>query len=448
MLNKRIYLVGLLTAAILMVAGYTGFRLWRQRSYIADLPVMNRIIDAKPDYFAKLFSCLPSRPDCSGRITTQGLYQVRVIGNPSTDRYPDEGMWRARTPWSLFVLNGKMYVGLGNGANSGPMTNAGPVPVIAYDIQSERFRQETVVPEEQIDRFYEINGYLAIPGEDPEESWDWGNLYVKSEGGWQQRRTVPDFIHVHALAQYRGKLYAGGNSTGAVPPNTGEFQYGSAVAVSEDFGKTWEKYPLGGVRILEFLVVAGKLYAADVFAGPGLQKWLNMNGRQPYHSGIYELTNEGRWQRRLDITAERMFPDTAQAGKRAGYIRRAVSWKDKAVFNAVFTREGEEIPVSSAYLASGLSPENFVVERLPFPDTAQVRDIRVSDGRIWALMTTVLPGGRWRNELMVSADGKNWQEELVFEAPAFAGSFALDKNRVFCGLGGKDYAGILLSFTR
>lgn len=76
-----------------------------------------------------------------------------MLGNPAAWRYSDCHQAQARNPWDLIAHEGRLYIGLGDSSNEGPSPNAGPVSILAYDPASRRFTQETVLPEEQVDRF-------------------------------------------------------------------------------------------------------------------------------------------------------------------------------------------------------------------------------------------------------------------------------------------------------
>ena len=84
-------------------------------------------------------------------------------------------------------------------------------PLLAYDLQQRRWQQEAALPEEQISRFLIARDQLWIAGEDPRDSWRWGNLYRRRsrERFWWQQRRLPRFIHAHDLAVHQGRLVRG-----------------------------------------------------------------------------------------------------------------------------------------------------------------------------------------------------------------------------------------------
>ena len=426
---------------------YVAKRWWNKRAYITNLPEHHQIIDGQPSRFKFLFECPEGETQCSQQITTLSSYQFRVLGNPAAHRYPQPEQWPARTPWDLFISDNRLYVGLGDASNEGLTPNAGPVPIIAYDLARNAFIEEAVLPEEQIDRFYKIENQLMIPGEDSRESWDWGSLYVQqSNRHWQQRRKIPRFIHVHALTFFKGRLYAGGNVPDAIPKGIGAQRHGSAVASSSDLGVHWRPTDLGGWRVSEFLQVKGNLYAVDAFAGPSFQAWLNKQGRQSFYSAIYELDDTSQWIRRTDLNAEIMLPDTPLAGQRMAVIDRSVFWKDTTFYIAAFTTQPGELAIRVAYQANNLHSGHVSVSRLPFTDDTQVWDVAADDTHIWISTATNGMNGRWLNQLHKSTDGHHWQTVLAFEAPTYGHSFALNGKNIYWGLAGEKYAGTLIEF--
>ncbi|UCG58940.1 MAG: hypothetical protein JSU70_05395, partial [Phycisphaerales bacterium] len=94
------------------------------------------------------------------------------------------GEWTyARNIWDMHVYDGRIYLGAGNSSDGGPVPNAGPVPIICYDPKREGFVREGTVRDEQIDAYCTHGGRLYIPGHDPMQSWDWGNLYCRQDDG-------------------------------------------------------------------------------------------------------------------------------------------------------------------------------------------------------------------------------------------------------------------------
>ena len=193
---------------------------------------------------------------------TQG-WRATSLGNPAASRYP--ACWQSlpRTPWDLAFFDGRLYVGLGNSSNQGPSANAGPLPLLAYDLQQRRWQREAVLPEEQISRFLIARDQLWIAGEDPLESWRWGNLYRRRsrERFWWQQRRLPRFIHAHDLAVHQGRLLVAGNVSDAVAHGAPQDRHGSALALSVDDGKTWSVKRLVGWRATTLLPFPDSFFA-------------------------------------------------------------------------------------------------------------------------------------------------------------------------------------------
>ena len=242
--------------AVLLAALGASLFVYARAPYVIDLQSSpDLLIDANPGRYR----CLAL--DCTQRIPPE----LEVLGNPAAWRYPDCHQAQARTPWDLIAHEGRLYIGLGDDSNDGPSPNAGPVPILVYDPASERFSQETVLPEEQVDRFYHQAGELWTPGADPRQGWRWGNVYRREAGGvWRKFRALPRTIHTHGLAWHRGHLFAGVTASDVVPKTIGRERWGSAVARSDDGGEHWRLLPLVGWRILDFLMVQGRLYALSL----------------------------------------------------------------------------------------------------------------------------------------------------------------------------------------
>jgi hypothetical protein len=404
-----------------------GLYLFARAGYIIDFPAHPVPLPGNADRYR----CLAL--DCRQPIPAR----LEVLGNPASLRYPDCDQAQARNPWDLMASGGRLYIGLGDDSNEGPSANAGPVPVIVFDPVRGRFMQEAKLPEEQLDRFYWHDDALWVPGDDPRQSWRWGNVYQRSSGGvWRKFRTLPGAIHTHALTWHRGQLFAGLTVGQAVPEGVGVARWGSAVGRSGDDGQTWRVQPLGGWRILDFLTVKGRLYAVDAFAGPGLQKWLDREQRQAYHAPVYEYADEGeRFERRSDLNAPTLFPDTPDADRHMALVERAVSWGAASAYLAYFAHKPDEPMVRDAYIAWDLSRDHRHIKRVPLPAKALALDLRVENATLSVLFTEPLGDSRWHNRVWSSADGEHWQPEVDFISLAPARAFEKLQGDWFFGLG-------------
>lgn len=334
-----------------------------------------------------------------------GTGSLEVLGIPAAHRYPDCATSFAHNPWDLIAIEGRIFIGLGDSGNEGPSANAGPRPVYVFDPEDRNFFRETTLPDEQIDRFYQEGSALFIPGNDPRQSWRWGNLYRRNpDGDWRQFRTLPRTLHTHALAWQDGRLFAGLSITEAVPEDIGSEHYGSAVGVSPDGGWSWQLTPLGCWRIFDFLQVGRRLYATDIFPRPGIQLWLDREQRQAFHTPVYELETtkpEAKlgFRRSRDLSAEALFPDTPLVGESAAIIERALVWGDRAAYLGAFARGKDPWPIRGAYLADSLTEGAVRVTRIPLPAQALAFDLRLEDQALQLLFAEPEEGDRWRNSI-------------------------------------------------
>ncbi len=157
--------------------------------------------------------------------------------------------------WDMQLWKDRIYLAHGDWT-----INAGPIPILYYDLSSGRFvhDQDFYVNEESIDLYRVIDGNLYIPGVDARErslatwlglphnvEWDWGNLYFRTEDGdWIKRRTIPQALHVLDVARYKDALYVATGSAAYRPRSTGEncakgyCSFGGIYA-STDEGQSW-----------------------------------------------------------------------------------------------------------------------------------------------------------------------------------------------------------------
>jgi len=357
---------------------------------------------------------------------------VESLGIPFADRYPGGEAIYARNIWDLQAFEGRLYIGGGNWDNLGPAPNAGPVPILAWDPARRTIVHEGEVNDEEVSRFEVIAGVLYIPGADPRESWELGNLYRReARGHWRKLRTIPRAIHTLALTGHAGRLYVGLKATSTVPWYVDFKGYGSAVAVSRDDGVSWSFLSLGGFNIYAFLHVGGLVYAVDIFPGPGTEKWISKHHRKKYHAPVYELELTGEnFLRRPDLTAGLLFPDTEEAIWSACVINRTVQFKDSALYFGSGSQGAFGL-----YRADSLVSSDIRTSRIRLPETTIPRDILVRDGVVFVLLQGPVTKEGIRTVVLGSRDMKEWTEILTFTASTFSRSFEFLNGDFYFGLG-------------
>ena len=70
------------------------------------------------------------------------------MGNPFKEAYKDGEEGYARNIWEMKVYKGLLFLGAGNSNNSGPVPNAGPVPIYSFNPENGIFSREGQVDDE------------------------------------------------------------------------------------------------------------------------------------------------------------------------------------------------------------------------------------------------------------------------------------------------------------
>ena len=416
---------------LLGVATWAASRLWRQLEPAHTRPLLPPWPWEQPQVLA-------------GRVPVQNLtpgWRAISLGNPAASRY--SACWQSlpRTPWDLALFRGRLYVGLGNSNNQGASANAGPVPLLAYDLRQNRWRQEATLPEEQIKRFVVDGQQLWIAGEDPRGSWRWGNLYRRKnrERVWWQQRRLPRFIHAHDLAVHKGRLFVAGNVANAVAHGAQKDRHGSALAMSADDGQTWSVQRLAGWRATTLLPFSGALLAIEALPGPQLKRWLQQGQRWTPWAAVHQWQAGIGWKPRPEITAEQLLPGLKGAATRAGWIDTATSNRQGVAWIANLGPWGAEPPKRSAFVGQIDSAEDLLVHPIPLEPDEQAMDWQ-AEGDGWLLLSTrPLQQGGWRSRIQryTVAAKKLHSKEVVVEldAPLPAWSLVSSANQWLVGLG-------------
>ncbi len=273
-------------------------------------------------YFILFFSILMARSVNSDFAAPVYEASFENLGIPLQSRYEDGQI--ARTSWDLEVFDNKLFVGSGDYD-----TNQGPVAIYAYDIENDTWVNTGTLPDEQAERMYLFNDTLVIPGCDPRDSWEWGNLYFYKNGSWVIKRNIPGGIHQFDIAQFDGRIFVGlGVSPGSFP-----------IAVSDDGCNTFQSVQMykdgklvvtiaedgstsnTTIRVKDFFILNDSLYA---FYYQYLNQKLTteiyryQDGAFYYHSSMpqnlsyqrttYELFNaKEQIQNRLYFTTGRLY---------------------------------------------------------------------------------------------------------------------------------------------
>ncbi len=149
---------------------------------------------------------------------------VSLVGNPRRKRYPDASPFVfSRNIWEMILYQGRIYLGGGD-----YWANTGPVEIYSFAPGENEFTLEYTAPEEMVSTMYVFDDRLVVPGNDPQESWDLGNLYIKETGKWRKLRTIPNGVLCFEMAYLEGSLLARVST-----------QHAPTVLKSSDWGKTW-----------------------------------------------------------------------------------------------------------------------------------------------------------------------------------------------------------------
>lgn len=348
---------------------------------------------------------------------------IEHIGNPYSQYYKKKNNIYARNIWAMIGHKGVIYFGAGNSSNIGPSPNAGPGPIMSYDPKTNSFQSVFLTDDEQIDRFYLFDNILYAPGQDPQEDWNHGNLYLTKDGRqWEKKRTIPLGIHTFSLHFYQNRLFAG--------LGTGK---GAAVAISDDHGTSWDLSILKqAVRIYDFLEVNDQLYAIAELLGNNYKIFLEKCGLKQ-DSAIFAYSKNKQFVPRVDLTSKELFPDTVLDTNKAYKVTKPRRLGNKSTYLGCYVHGNQSIPFG-LYIAKSLEQNNISVEKASLPENAIPWDTYQSEEYVYILTNRNL-GSKTEVIILRSNDLKEWEELFYFESPVFARSFTLHQGIFYFSLG-------------
>lgn len=105
-----------------------------------------------------------------------------------------------------------------------------PGEIWALDLETGKFALEKALPEVGCLEIVRAGGKLYVPGTEPMQGYELGNVHVFDGSEWVQRRGIPHGLHVTGFARCAGWLWAG----------SGGGALGACLWRSDDEGATWE----------------------------------------------------------------------------------------------------------------------------------------------------------------------------------------------------------------
>jgi hypothetical protein len=375
-------------------------------------------------------------------LAQQGMNVVAErLGNPFAARWPNDVY--PRNIWDMQVFDGALYLGAGNSSNAPPSRNAGPAPVMRY--RDDRFEEAFVTDDEQVDVFRIIGDNLVVPGHDPRESWDWGNLYRLHAGEWEKIRAIPNAIHTFDIAGRAGVLFAVGGARNQ-----------SVSAWFSRNGYDWAPMELGlnrhlaphsnpsgrfqarsSGRLFSLFEVGGALVASGLvpLAYGGAPEGQFMVGAL-FRIDEERLVPLGATILSGDQATERigvnLFPTSSPETPAFSFAVRAVMRDATTYYLGVSAAHDMQWTPFGVFAASSLE----AAHQVSTPAGAYIYDLKAHDGEVYALSNTRLADGEFEVAVLaLDRGGLALRPWFAFQAPTFARSFEPFDGDWYFGLG-------------
>ena len=331
--------------------------------------------------------------------STNKTVEYTELGTPSSERYSQGA--RARCPWDMYIWNEKIYVGSGDYD-----VNAGPIDIWAYDIENQLWEYTGTVADEEISRFYVINGKLTAPGIDPQDDWSYGNYYVLDGEEWTTIRTIPGGLHNFDMVEYQGMIFAGlGVASGEYPIVCSND--GGKTFVSVEMRKNGKALDTSGsdvVRVSDLFVFNDNLYAAFRYGLTNITYDLYR-----YDNGVFVYDNQ-------------LYQNIYQIKFFNNIIASKTEYKGKMFF-------------TTGYLYTTDNMSDF--ERISFPNSETVYDIYEEGDILYVLCGVKQADDKYKVSVWKNSSGKavSFTELLNFTYDIPPMSMVCDGNSFYIGMG-------------
>jgi hypothetical protein len=341
------------------------------------------------------------------------------VGNPGLNQFPTNSVLdcTARSAWDMEYYDGKIYIGTGDYWNNSTSRIGGKLNVWTM-AANETFAKEYAVDEEMIARFRQYDGKLFIPGSDPTESWDWGNLYVGNHGSWQKLRTLPNGVHCDEFAIFNNNYYA--ITEDAVGP--------THLVKSTNQGQSWTDVDRGMYGLIpeDGYMLAGCMVDDPTVQpygrAPAIRKYLPDGTSQTFETPYNGLSASIGFEK--EVTFQGRVVHTRPQWTR-GYPEFAHA-KHEPGPNGLWSLDLSNLQAGSSAVG-------------PFAN-AYVQDIVARNDRCYVLTAAeVVQGQQYKGQIWDSSDLQDWSLLADFDVSAIPTSFELTAANTFCvGLGNGD----------
>ena len=349
---------------------------------------------------------------------------ITLIGNVNTSKAP-----YARNVWDMQEFDGKIYLGHGDFGK-----NAGPIPVVCIDSATNLFTTEYTALDEEIWRLNIIGDSLYIPGCDPRESQNLGNLYIKTSGAaWVKKRTIPGGIHTFDVAEYDNKLWVG---VGAHTGYTGA----TAIQSSADGGNTWS---MGlSVQIPE------RVYTALTSGGSlfGITKYSRYDGRLILN-GFKITAGQSLPSAETTLSTTTGITGPELINGRHYIIKNKFNFDNHLVFSMLASKTVSKIEDLDGFYNPGgvYYATSFPtgINRITLPESEALGiDTFTKEGAVYILAYIENSESDFTNIVYKTTDLVNVTEVLRFDYGSFARSFEkiTGEDEYFFGIGSKEVA--------
>ena len=354
---------------------------------------------------------------CSGKINNNSdnsnaqsnTFQITDLGVCSNEN--TSLPVNARVPWDLIVVDGKIFVGIGDFDS-----NSGPTSIWTYDDTIKKWTASASVDQEAIARFVNLNGQTIALGTDPIGDPEYADCYVLQNGTWQTFASIKGALHVFDAEVYKGSTYYG---LGA--------ENNTSVVVKQDLTTgTHTDIPLykNGVDVIAALEKTSNVKNTRVY------DLFSVNGRL-FCAFSCSFTTGKTTIEFFEFKNDKF--EFCQAFKNAN-LKMNKTVKNQVLFNC------DAVYDNSCFLSLGdlYKTDNFIkFDKIDVPNNACVTDMyveKVNGQETLYVLATVKEDEEFKNVIFTLVDDK-LTELFSFSSSASALSFVKCDNVFYVGLG-------------
>ncbi len=399
----------------------------------ADIGIMKKLAAGeKADFDEELFP-LAAR-DITDQLEDLGIQNQYYWKNGQTKNIV------SRIPFDMISSGNRVYLSGGNYEE-----NTGPVPVYYYEDGSDRGLPSGQLQTEQVNEFYQYDGYTFALSVDP-KNWGAADVYYfdAEKGHWVTKSNVlSGCIHCYDMIKFEGKyFFCGSNNADLTLDGQSVDSSEATIFVLEGDISSAKREDFKKVPVItkDGEVLSGKstVYYEEYFKGylsSGIPRFMNIFQFKGELYALYydHYSDQFRGIYRYDRENEQFIYDESIDGTFWHEQGERNEQDNEKILHKFQWKDSFYVITDDMFVTDDLS--DFRRVEIPEHGGMKIQDVIFRGGAAYCLATVELSDGSFENRVFETEDFTSFRELFSFTSKLGAKSFELNCGAFYFGLG-------------